>query len=230
LFTRIIEHNATIPLKKTMTFTTVVDNQTAVEIHVLQGERDLAQYNRSLAKFDLLGIAPGPRGMPQIEVAFDMDANAILSVSARDVFSGKEQAIKVTPSTGLFKEEIDRMIVEAKQYQEKDQRSRESTELRNRIKAQASILVRSYSGFGKLLDVVHQELVREALQKAKDLDPEESDISVLRDLMGQLESCAARLSAAMFNAPDAEVMGASGLPQEDINKLMKSALKDISQK
>jgi hypothetical protein len=126
------------------------------------------------------------------------------------------------------------MIVEAKQYQEKDRRARESTELRNRIKAQASILVRSYSGFGKLLDVVDQELIKEALQKAKDLDPEETDMSVLHDLMGQIESCASRLSAAMFNAPEAEVMGADGLPQierpeEDINKLMKSALKDVSQ-
>jgi len=234
LFTRVIEHNAAIPLKKTMTFTTVADNQMIVEIHVLQGERDLAQYNRSLAKFDLVGIVPGPRGMPQIEVAFDMDANGMLSVSAKDVFSGKEQAVKVTPSTGLFKEEIDRMIVEAKQYQVKDRKSREATELCNRIKAQASILVRSYSGFGKLLDLVDQELIKEALQKAKDLDPEEMDMSVLRDLMGQIESCASRLSSAMFNAPEVEVMGVDGSPQierpeEDINKLMESALKDISQ-
>jgi molecular chaperone DnaK len=234
LFTSIIEHNATIPLKRTMIFTTVADNQTVVEIHVLQGERDMAQYNRSLAKFDLVGIAPGPRGMPQIEVAFDMDANGILSVSAKDVFSGKEQAVKVTPSTGLFKEEIDRMIAEAKQYQDKDRRTREATELRNRIKAQSSILARSYSGFGKLLDVVDQELVKEALQKAKDLDPEEMDLSVLRDLMGQIESSASRLSAAMFSSPDVEVMGVEGFPQierpeVDINKLMKSALKDVDQ-
>jgi molecular chaperone DnaK len=234
LFTCIIEHNATIPLKRTMIFTTVADNQTVVEIHVLQGERDLAQYNRSLAKFDLVGIAPGPRGLPQIEVAFDMDANGILSVSAKDGFSGKEQAVKVTPSTGLFKEEIDRMIGEAKQYQDKDRKAREATELRNRIKAQVSVLIRSYSGFGKLLDVVDQELVKEALQKAKDLDPEETDMSILRDLMGQIESCASHLSAAMFSAPDVEVVGVEGFPQierpeEDLHKLMESALKDVDQ-
>jgi molecular chaperone DnaK len=233
LFTRIIEHNSTIPLKKTMTFTTVADNQTVVGIHVLQGERDLAQYNRSLAKFDLVGIVPGPRGMPQIEVAFDMDVNGILSVSAKDVLSGKAQAIKITPSTGLFKDEIDRLIAEAKQFQEKDRKTKEATELRNRIKAQSSILVRSYSGFGKLVDVLGQELIKEALQKAKELDPEEMDMSVLRDLMGQIDSCASRLSAAMFNAPDVNIRSAEGFPQverpeEDINKLMESALKDVS--
>ena len=136
LFTRIIEHNSTIPLKKTTIFTTVADNQTVVEIHVLQGERDLAQFNRSLAKFDLVGIAPGPRGAPQIEVSFDMDANGILSVSAKDKLSGKEQAIKITPSTGLSKDEIDRMILEAKQFAENDRKAKESAELRNRIKGQ----------------------------------------------------------------------------------------------
>ena len=101
LFTRIIEHNSTIPLKKTTIFTTVADNQSAVEVHVLQGERELAQYNRSLARFELVGISPAPRGVPQIEVTFSIDANGIVSVAARDKVSGKEQAIKITPSTGL---------------------------------------------------------------------------------------------------------------------------------
>jgi molecular chaperone DnaK len=232
LFTRIIEHNSTIPLKKTMVFTTVADNQTVVEIHVLQGERELAQYNRSLAKFDLMGIAPGPRGVSQIEVAFDMDANGILSVSAKDVFSGKEHAIRVIPSTGLAQEEIDRMVVEAKLYQDKDKKIKEATELRNRIWAQSAVLGRSYNGFGKLTNLVDQELIKEALQKAKDLDEDETDTSVLQDLMGQIETGISRLSEAIFSTPDVEVMNAEGLPQierpeEDINKLMKSALNDV---
>ena len=146
LFTRIIEHNSTIPLKKTLVFTTVADNQTVVEIHVLQGERELAKYNRSLAKFDLVGIAAGPRGAAQIEVSFDMDANGILSVSAKDKLSGKEQAIRITPSTGLSKDEIDRMILEAKHFADNDRKAKQLAESLNRINAQMLAVSRSYSG------------------------------------------------------------------------------------
>lgn len=227
LFTRIIEHNSTIPLRKTSIFTTVADNQTVVEIHVLQGERDLAAANRSLAKFDLVGIAPGPRGIPQIEVAFDMDANGILSVSAKDMLSGKEQAIKVTPSTGLGKEEVDRMIREAKQFSDNDRKTREVAELRNRIRAQSSVLARSYSGFGALLDAPDQEMIKDALQKAKDLGPDEEDVAVLSDLMAQIDSGASSLSAAMFNAPG-DGGAQAGQPEMDAGQLMKSALKNIS--
>jgi molecular chaperone DnaK len=233
LFTRIIEHNSTIPLKKTSIFTTVADNQTIVEIHVLQGERDLARFNRSLAKFDLVGIAPSPRGAPQIEVAFDMDANGILSVSAKDTLSGKEQAVKITPSTGLSKDEIDRMIVEAKQFAENDRKTKETTELRNRIKGHLSTLTRSYSGFGWLLDAVEQEMIKDAIQRARDLDPEESSLTLLRDLLTQLENGAANLASAMMNSPGDVEMRADGVVQKkepDADQLMKSALKDISKK
>lgn len=237
LFTKIIEHNSTIPLKKTMIFTTVADNQTVVEIHVLQGERDLAKFNRSLAKFDLVGIAAGPRGAPQIEVAFDMDANGILSVSAKDKLSGKEQAIRITPSTGLSKDEIDRMILEAKQFAENDRRDRQLMELRNRIKGQMSALSRSYSEFGWLLDNVEQEMVKDSIQKAKNLSPDESDPASLRDLLTQLESGAQKLSAAIFSAPESQTLHAdewSGEEEIDSDaqaqKLMKSALKDAKAK
>jgi molecular chaperone DnaK len=234
LFTRIIEHNSTIPLKKTAIFTTVADNQTIVEIHVLQGERELAQYNRSLAKFDLVGIAPGPRGAPQIEVSFDMDANGILSVSAKDQLSGKEQAIRITPSTGLSKEEIDRMILESKQSAENDRSTKETTELRNRIKAQISALARSYSGFGWLLDSVEQEMIKDAIQKARNLAPDESDRVFLKDLLNQLERGAASLASAMFSAPGNQVR-AEGWAAEDnaelnVDQLLKSALDDVTSK
>jgi molecular chaperone DnaK len=231
LFTRIIEHNSTIPLKKTTIFTTVADNQTVVEIHVLQGERDLAQFNRSLAKFDLVGIAPSPRGVPQIDVAFDMDANGILSVSAKDTLSGKEQAIKITPSTGLSKDEIDRMILEAKQFAENDRKTRETTELRNRIKGQMAAISRSYSGFGWLLDAVEQEMIKDAIQRARDLDPNESSLTLLRDLLTQLENGAESLSTAMFNSPGGVELHADGAgvqkKEQDADQLMKSALKDL---
>ncbi len=235
LFTRIIEHNSTIPLKKTTIFTTVADNQTVVEIHVLQGERDLAKFNRSLAKFDLVGIAAGPRGAPQIEVSFDMDANGILSVSAKDKLSGKEQAIRITPSTGLSKEEIDRMVLEAKQFAENDRRTRELTELRNRIRGQSAAVGRSYSEFGYLLDAVEQEMVKDSIQKAKSVSAEESDLTYLRELLRQLETVSAKLSAAMFNAPESEAQRSDDLSSDTpevaearAQHLMKSALKNMT--
>ena len=237
LYTKIIEHNSTIPLKKTTIFTTVADNQTVVEIHVLQGERDLAKFNRSLAKFDLVGIAAGPRGAPQVEVSFDMDANGILSVSAKDKLSGKEQAIRITPSTGLSKEEIDRMILEAKQFSDNDRKARELTELRNRIRGQMSAINRSYSEFGYLLDSVEQDMVKDSIQKAKSLSADESNLTYLRELLTQLENVAAKLSAAMFNAPDSESPRSDDMMEEDpgvaeakAQRLMKSALKDANTK
>jgi len=235
LFTKIIEHNSTIPLKKTMIFTTVADNQTVVEIHVLQGERDLARFNRSLAKFDLVGIAAGPRGAPQIEVSFDMDANGILSVSARDKLSGKEQAIRITPSTGLSKDEIDRMILEAKQYGDNDRKEKQLAELRNRISGQASALSRSYSEFGRLLDNVEQEMIRDAIQRAKSLSPTETDLVGMTELLTQLENGAAKLSAAMFGSPesmldDAWSQDSDGDMDASAHKLMKSALRDMNSK
>jgi molecular chaperone DnaK len=235
LFTRIIEHNSTIPLKKTTVFTTVADNQTVVEIHVLQGERDLAQYNRSLAKFNLVGIAPGPRGAPQIEVSFDMDANGILSVSAKDKFSGKEQAIRITPSTGLSKEEIDRMVLEAKQFAEKDKKVKNLTELQNRIRAQEAAVSRSYSEFGWLLDGAQQEMIKNAVQRTKTLSTEEASLESLKELLAQLEEGATNLSSAICSAP-----GVEGLKNEEwananqretnLNQLLKSALDDVTSK
>ncbi len=234
LFTRIIEHNSTIPLRKTAIFTTVADNQTVVGIHVLQGEREMAQFNRSLAKFDLVGIAPGPRGAPQIEVAFDMDANGILSVSAKDKISGKEQAIRVIPSTGLSKEEIDRMIQEAAKFAEGDQKTKEITELHNKIKARLSGLVRSYSGFSWLLDSAEQEMVKNAIQKARELAPEESDLALLKDLLKQVENGAEKMAVAMFSAPESKLQQTQS-PNEDnagsdLDQIMKSALREVTSK
>jgi len=201
LFTRLIERNSTIPLKKTAIFTTVADNQTVVEIHVLQGEREVARFNHSLAKFDLVGILPSARGVPQIEVSFDMDANGILSVSAKDKVSGNKQNIRVTPSTGLSKDEIDIMAMEAKTFAENDRKMREVAELRNRLQAQTAVLVRSYAGFGSFLDPNDKEMIQSMIEKSKNLDPDEEDAKVLGDMMAQIEQGAAILSKAIFNAP-----------------------------
>ncbi|MBP1609820.1 MAG: chaperone protein DnaK, partial [Acidobacteria bacterium] len=230
IYTRIIDHNSTIPLKKTTIFTTVADDQSVVEIHVLQGEREVAKFNRSLARFALEGIAPAPRGTPQIEVTFDIDANGIASVSAKDKVSGKEQAVRITPSTGLSKDEIDRMIVEAKQFAENDRKGRELAEIRNRINGNVSSIARSYSEYGWLLDNAAQEMIKLSLQKARTLPPDESNFGLLKELLSALENGAAQLSQAMFAMPDLDKTGqhsAEKIKPGDACRLMESALKDL---
>src|SRR5438876_5047184 len=133
VFTKLIERNTTIPTRKSEIFSTASDNQTSVEVHVLQGERPMAADNRTLGKFHLIGIPPAPRGMPQIEVAFDIDANGIVNVSAKDMGTGREQKITITASSGLSKEEIDKMMRDAESHAAEDARKREETEARNRL-------------------------------------------------------------------------------------------------
>jgi molecular chaperone DnaK len=129
--TRLIERNTTIPTRKSEIFTTAADNQTSVEIHVLQGERDMARDNRTLGKFQLVGMPAAPRGVPQVEVTFDIDANGIVNVSAKDLGTGKEQKITITASSGLNRDDIDKMVKEAEAHAEEDKQRREEIEIRN---------------------------------------------------------------------------------------------------
>jgi molecular chaperone DnaK len=135
VMTRLIEKNTTIPAKQSQVFSTAEDNQPAVTVHVLQGEREMARDNKTLGRFELVGIAPAPRGMPQIEVSFDIDANGIVNVSARDAATGKEQSIRITASSGLSQEEIARMVRDAELHAEDDRRKRELIEARNQADA-----------------------------------------------------------------------------------------------
>jgi len=132
VMTPLIERNTTIPTRKSESFSTAADNQTSVEIHVLQGERSMARDNRTLGKFQLIGIPPAPRGIPQIEVTFDIDANGIVHVTAKDLGTGKQQNITITSSSGLGKEEVDRMQKEAQAHSEEDKKRREEVDARNR--------------------------------------------------------------------------------------------------
>jgi molecular chaperone DnaK len=132
VLTTLITRNTTIPTRKSETFSTAADNQTSVEVHVLQGERPLARDNRTLGRFQLVGLPPAPRGIPQIEVTFDIDANGIVNVSAKDLGTGKEQKITITASSGLSKEEVDRMMKDAESHAEEDKKRREEIEVRNR--------------------------------------------------------------------------------------------------
>ncbi|MGQ9618804.1 MAG: molecular chaperone DnaK [Candidatus Aminicenantia bacterium] len=137
IFTKIVERNTTIPTRKSEIFTTAEDNQTQVEIHILQGEREMAKDNRTLGRFHLVGIPPAPRGVPQIEVTFDIDANGILNVSAKDLATGKSQAITITASSGLTNKEIEKMIKDAELHREEDRKKREIVEMRNKVDALA---------------------------------------------------------------------------------------------
>ena len=132
VMTTLIPRNTTIPTRKSETFSTAADSQTSVEVHVLQGERPLARDNRTLGRFQLVGIPPAPRGVPQIEVTFDIDANGIVNVSAKDLGTGKEQKITITASSGLSKDEVERMMKDAESHAEEDKKRREEIETRNR--------------------------------------------------------------------------------------------------
>ena len=167
MFTRIIERNATIPTRKSRIFTTVADNQTKVEVHVLQGERELAGGNKSLGCFELVGIPPAPRGVPQIEVAFDIDSNGIVSVQAKDVATSREQKILVTPSSGLAENEIQSIIDDAQKHADEDRRRAEYVRARARLEGLVDSNQKTFGEFGSMLPQDQQVHVRKLLENAR---------------------------------------------------------------
>jgi molecular chaperone DnaK len=166
--TVLIPRNTTIPTKKSETFSTATDNQTQVDVHVLQGERPLARDNRTLGRFQLVGIAPAQRGQPQIGVTFDIDANGILNVSAKDMASGKEQQITITASSGLSKADVDRMIREAESNAADDARRRQEIELRNQTDSMLYQTERALAEHGARLDSSERAAVEQALNEARE--------------------------------------------------------------
>ena len=197
LFVKLIARNSTIPLKNTMTFTTVVDNQQSVEIHILQGEREIATANRSLAKFELVGIPPAPRGVPQIDVTFEIDANGIVNASAQDKMTGLEQATQITPSSGLSPEEIEKLIAEAEMSAEKDQEERELILQRNRLDNMIKNARKAMAEFGRSFSTEEQMEINAVLNKAEESLYTEN-IGELSSLIGKVEDAAGRITAAMM--------------------------------
>ncbi|MBK7706424.1 MAG: molecular chaperone DnaK [Acidobacteria bacterium] len=168
LFVKLISKNSTIPLKNTMTFTTVVDNQQSVEIHILQGEREIASGNRSLGKFELVGIPPSPRGVPQVDVSFEIDANGIVNVSAKDKMTGLEQAMQITPSSGLSPDEIDRLIMEAETSVDRDKEAKGLIMQRNKLDSLVKNTRKAMTEFGKGLELEQQKSINAMLNEAEE--------------------------------------------------------------
>ena len=197
LFTKLLDRNSTIPTKKSLVFTTVADNQQVVEVHVLQGERDIAAGNRSLARFELVGIPGAPRGLPQVEVTFEVDADGIVSVSARDKMTGLEQAMRITPSSGLSASEIYDLIEEANRNVDSDRRMREIIIARNRLEGLLQNTMRSFGEFGWMLSSNDQEFVRNTVEQARETFSSE-DSAEVRYTLEQLERAARLITDAMF--------------------------------
>jgi molecular chaperone DnaK len=167
MFIKVIDRNATVPTRKSRTFTTVVDNQSKVEIHVLQGEREIAAYNKSLGRFDLVGIPPAPKGVPQIDVTFDVDSNGIVHVTAKDRATGTEQRIVVTPASGLSESEIERIIDDARRHEEEDHKKAEILRIQARLEGLLESSEKTFAEFGGMLDEEKQRTIRKVLQQAR---------------------------------------------------------------
>ena len=225
--TKLIERNTTIPARKSETFSTAEDNQTAVDVHVLQGERELARDNRTLGHFRLEGIKPAPRGMPQIEVAFDIDANGILTVTAKDKETGKEQKITVSGSTQLSKEEIDRMVKDAQSHLEEDKRRREEVEARNTADSVAYQVERQIQELGDRVPVNEKARAEQLIAEIRDLvKNNSSDVAKLRQLAGDLQQVGHALSSAAYSQASSAASGANG-PARGPNGAPPSEAEDV---
>jgi molecular chaperone DnaK len=198
LFTKIIDRNSTIPLRNSLTFTTVVDNQTSVEIHILQGEREVAEGNRSLGKFELVGIPPSPRGVPQVDVTFEVDANGIVSVSAQDKATGREQQMRITPTSGLAPNEIEHLIKEAETFADTDRNAKEIVVLRNKLESLLRNTQKSFTKFGGMLSANDQEIADRVFSEAEEATKADGRETINKALTA-LERVAGQLTNAMMN-------------------------------
>jgi molecular chaperone DnaK len=199
VFTPLIARNTTVPYKKAQIFSTAVDNQPFVEVHVLQGERPLAADNASLARFQLQGIPPAPRAVPQIEVTFEIDANGIVHVAAKDLGTGKSQSVKITAQSGLTEDEIQRVIAEAHSSQEADEKKKLVVDLRNSAEGLIYSTERSLEEYGGQLAAVDRELIQSDLKRLKAaLEAPSVDAEALEQLYKALEVSAYRIAETLY--------------------------------
>ncbi|MGE5653163.1 MAG: molecular chaperone DnaK [Bacillota bacterium] len=214
VFTRLIERNTTIPTSKTQTFSTAADGQTSVEIHVLQGEREMAAYNTTLGRFNLDGIPPAPRGVPRIEVTFDIDANGIVNVKAKDLGTGKEQHITLTASSNLSKDQIDRMVKEAETNAGEDKKRREEIETRNNADNQVYQTEKMLKDLGEKVDAAKAQQVRDAIEKVREA-LKGTDTEAIKKASDDLTQHLYELSAKMYEQTQAQGQPQPGGPAPD---------------
>jgi molecular chaperone DnaK len=200
LFTKLIERNSTIPTKNSLIFTTVADNQNKVQVHVLQGEREFSRENKSLGKFDLVGIPPAPRGVPQIEVIFALDSNGIVNVTARDQATGQSQGVQINPAGGLSKDEIDRLVNEAAAHSRTDAQRRELRMLQNKLEGMVYTNEKVFREFGKLLEEGEREKVSAMIGRSKEVVTSE-DRQKLNDAIFELQGASRILTSVMLYNP-----------------------------
>jgi molecular chaperone DnaK len=207
--TQMIPRNTTIPTRKTETFSTAADSQTSVEVHVLQGERPMAAQNRTLGKFHLTGIPPAPRGVPQIQVTFDLDANGILNVTAKDIATGKDQKITITSSSGLSKEEVERMAKEAEAHSAEDKAKREEIETRNQLDGMVYSVEKMLREHGDKISGAERGDVENALADAKKA-LEGGERAAMESARDRLTQASHKLAEQMYKAAQPQQGAAAG--------------------